>query len=102
VAAEIIKLFQTGGTLILDEVDLILHPLKSELHWPLGRRVPLDFSTSRSGDGQGLTFVHFSAQPKPCLPQEYTLNTPSHPSTPTKLPPDSPSTHPLYHKRCLR
>ena len=51
VAAEIVKLFQSAGVLILDEVDLILHPLRSELHWPLGRRVPLDFSTSRSGDG---------------------------------------------------
>ena len=51
VAAEIVKLFQSAGVLILDEVDLILHPLRSELHWPLGRRVPLDFSKSRSGDG---------------------------------------------------
>ena len=25
-----------AGTLVLDEVDLILHPLKSELNWPLG------------------------------------------------------------------
>jgi len=49
-AAEIFELFQTG-TLILDEVDLILHPLKSELNWPMGRRVPLDFSKSASGDG---------------------------------------------------
>jgi hypothetical protein len=32
-------------------VDLILHPLRSELHWPLGRRVPLDFSKSKQGDG---------------------------------------------------
>ena len=49
VAAEIVKLFQQSGTLVLDEVDLILHPLRSELHWPLGRRVPLDFSKSRRG-----------------------------------------------------
>ena len=33
--------------LILDEVDLILHPLKSELNWPLGKRKPLDFGASR-------------------------------------------------------
>ena len=51
VAAEIVKLFQTSGVLVLDEVDLILHPLRSELHWPLGRRVPLDFSKARAGDG---------------------------------------------------
>ena len=48
--AEIFEIFQTG-TLILDEVDLILHPLKSELNWPMGRRIPLDFSQSESGDG---------------------------------------------------
>ena len=33
--------------LILDEVDLILHPLKSELNWPLGKRKPLDFGSMR-------------------------------------------------------
>ena len=49
-AAEIFEIFQTG-TLILDEVDLILHPLKSELNWPMGRRVPLDFSRAIAGDG---------------------------------------------------
>ena len=32
------------GTLLLDEVDLILHPLKSELNWPLGSKNPLDFT----------------------------------------------------------
>jgi hypothetical protein len=25
---------------IMDEVDVILHPLKSELNWPLGLKVP--------------------------------------------------------------
>ena len=36
---------------VLDEVDLLLHPLKSELHWPLGQKQPLDFTTSTLGDG---------------------------------------------------
>lgn len=36
---------------IMDEVDIILHPLKSELNWPLGAKEPLDFTTSRSGNG---------------------------------------------------
>ena len=40
-----------AATLILDEVDLILHPLKSELNWPLGVKRPLDFSTSPLGEG---------------------------------------------------
>ncbi len=40
------------GYLMLDEVDLILHPLKSELNWPLGEKSPLDFSHSSAlGDG---------------------------------------------------
>eukprot|EP00941_MAST-03F_sp_MAST-3F-sp1_P005039 g5039.t1 len=39
------------GSLILDEVDLILHPLKSELNWPMGRKEPLDFTISKSGNG---------------------------------------------------
>ena len=36
---------------IMDEVDVILHPLKSELNWPLGAKEPLDFTRSRSGNG---------------------------------------------------
>lgn len=35
----------------MDEVDVILHPLKSELNWPLGLKEPLDFTRSRSGTG---------------------------------------------------
>ena len=49
---DIITLEQTGtGVLLLDEVDLILHPLKSELNWPLGQKLPLDFTRSRAGFG---------------------------------------------------
>jgi Protein of unknown function (DUF3638) len=47
---EILKLFRSG-TLLLDEVDLILHPLKSELNWPIGHKDPIDFSRSRLGIG---------------------------------------------------
>jgi hypothetical protein len=39
------------GVLMLDEVDTILHPLRSELNWPLGAKNPLDFSTSKAGNG---------------------------------------------------
>lgn len=31
------------------QVDLILHPLKSELNWPIGGKRPLDFTRSREG-----------------------------------------------------
>ena len=37
---QILTLFKEG-TLLLDEVDLILHPLKSELNWLMGRKDPL-------------------------------------------------------------
>ena len=47
---DIFNLFQKGA-LLLDEVDLILHPLKSELNWPLGQKEPLDFTQSSQGDG---------------------------------------------------
>ena len=36
------------GVLLLDEVDLLLHPLKSELNWPIGIKEPLDFTQSRT------------------------------------------------------
>jgi Protein of unknown function (DUF3638)/Protein of unknown function (DUF3645) len=35
------------GILILDEVDLLLHPLRSELNFPIGAKVPLDPSPER-------------------------------------------------------
>jgi hypothetical protein len=49
-AVIILQYFQEGA-LLLDEVDLILHPLKSELNWPLGDKIPLDLTMNRSGPG---------------------------------------------------
>ncbi len=34
--------FWRDGTLVLDEVDLLLHPLRSELNFPIGDKVRLD------------------------------------------------------------
>ena len=48
--AEILKLFRNGA-LLLDEVDLILHPLKSELNWPVGNKDPIDYSRGKLGSG---------------------------------------------------
>jgi len=42
---EILKLFKEG-VLLLDEVDLLLHPLKSELNWPIGEKALIDFTKS--------------------------------------------------------
>jgi hypothetical protein len=41
--AKILKLFREG-VMLLDEVDLILHPLKSELNFPIGDKFDLDGS----------------------------------------------------------
>jgi len=47
---KILKVFHSSVE-IMDEVDLILHPLKSELNWPLGLKEPLDFTYSNIGNG---------------------------------------------------
>ena len=47
---EVYQLFQSSA-LLLDEVDLCLHPLKAELNWPLGDKLALDFT---QGERQGL------------------------------------------------
>jgi len=39
------------AALILDEVDMILHPLRSELNWPVGEKEALDFTRSTTGMG---------------------------------------------------
>ena len=44
---KIMSLFQSG-VLLLDEVDLLLHPLKSELNWPMGVKTALDLSLPSS------------------------------------------------------
>lgn len=50
ICEKILNIFQSSVE-IMDEVDIILHPLKSELNWPLGAKEPLDFTRSRSGNG---------------------------------------------------
>jgi len=40
---KILELFR-NGSMLLDEVDLILHPLKSELNFPMGEKYDLDSS----------------------------------------------------------
>jgi len=50
ICVRILELFFSGA-LLMDEVDLVLHPLKSELNFPLGRKEPLDLTQSQSGKG---------------------------------------------------
>ncbi|KAJ9467248.1 Vacuolar protein sorting-associated protein 27 [Diplonema papillatum] len=35
-----------NAIMLMDEVDVLLHPLKSELNWPLGARLPIDLTKS--------------------------------------------------------
>ena len=37
-----------GAYALIDEVDLVFHPLRSELNWPLGDKYPLDFAPTRA------------------------------------------------------
>eukprot|EP00435_Cladocopium_sp_Y103_P004932 s3641_g1.t1 len=43
----ILLTFKTTAIAVLDEVDLILHPLMSELNFPVGPRLPLELSPER-------------------------------------------------------
>eukprot|EP01061_Rhynchopus_euleeides_P041314 TRINITY_DN7171_c0_g2_i1.p1 TRINITY_DN7171_c0_g2~~TRINITY_DN7171_c0_g2_i1.p1 ORF type:complete len:2989 (+),score=1239.68 TRINITY_DN7171_c0_g2_i1:95-8968(+) len=43
VVKDVLVQFQKG-VLLMDEIDLLLHPLKSELNWPLGEKKALDMS----------------------------------------------------------
>jgi hypothetical protein len=36
-----------AGVLIMDEVDVLLHPLKSELNFPIGFKEPIDLAGIR-------------------------------------------------------
>ncbi|CAJ1427871.1 unnamed protein product, partial [Effrenium voratum] len=45
-AVQLLKLWRTG-IVIMDEVDVLLHPLKSELNFPIGFRDPIDLSGHR-------------------------------------------------------
>jgi hypothetical protein len=44
--AEVLGLFRSSVAL-LDEVDVLLHPLRSELNWPQGEKQPLSFAPMR-------------------------------------------------------
>eukprot|EP01065_Artemidia_motanka_P043555 TRINITY_DN6056_c0_g2_i1.p1 TRINITY_DN6056_c0_g2~~TRINITY_DN6056_c0_g2_i1.p1 ORF type:complete len:3869 (+),score=962.49 TRINITY_DN6056_c0_g2_i1:109-11715(+) len=55
-AVEMLRIFQDGAVL-MDEVDLILHPLRSELNWPLGKARPIDFAHETAlPEHQGLRY----------------------------------------------
>ncbi|CAK4253885.1 unnamed protein product, partial [Aphanomyces euteiches] len=43
---QILRLWQKG-VLIMDEVDVLLHPLRSELNFPIGNKFPIDLAANR-------------------------------------------------------
>ena len=45
-AVELLAVWR-GGITVIDEVDIVLHPLRSELNWPLGDKFGLDFAPKR-------------------------------------------------------
>ena len=49
-SVRILEIFRNGA-LLLDEVDMILHPLKSELNWPMGGKKVLDLTRNKAGNG---------------------------------------------------
>jgi hypothetical protein len=46
---EALSLISDYGVLLCDEIDLLLHPLRSELNFPIGPKFDLDFSPLRWG-----------------------------------------------------
>lgn len=56
--SKILKIFDKG-IMLLDEVDLILHPLKSELNFPIGNKFDLD--GSENGERWNLAMHLFDA-----------------------------------------
>ena len=42
----ILRMFREG-VVLMDEVDVVLHPLKSELNFPIGQKEPVDFAGER-------------------------------------------------------
>ena len=56
VCIAVVQTFKTG-LVIMDEVDMLLHPLRSELRWPLGNKAPLDLTEpfgNRQGDEESI------------------------------------------------
>ena len=44
---EALQLFRHNGTLLCDEIDMLLHPLRSELNFPIGAKFDLDLAPLR-------------------------------------------------------
>jgi hypothetical protein len=47
--AHTLRMWRERGVLLLDEVDLLLQPLKSELNFPIGKKVEIDVDVETDG-----------------------------------------------------
>eukprot|EP01059_Diplonema_ambulator_P001287 TRINITY_DN11037_c0_g1_i6.p1 TRINITY_DN11037_c0_g1~~TRINITY_DN11037_c0_g1_i6.p1 ORF type:complete len:2473 (+),score=747.89 TRINITY_DN11037_c0_g1_i6:4581-11999(+) len=47
-SSKVLGLLETKVVMVMDEVDMLLHPLRSELNWPLGVKHPIDLTASRT------------------------------------------------------
>jgi hypothetical protein len=45
----VLNMWRTRGVLLMDEVDLLLHPLKSELNFPIGNKIEIDIDVETLG-----------------------------------------------------
>ena len=45
----VLRRWRARGVLLLDEVDMLLHPLKSELNFPIGKQVAIDVDVEAEG-----------------------------------------------------
>lgn len=43
----VLKLWRDDAVVIMDEIDMLLHPLKSELNFPIGQKIEIDFAPTR-------------------------------------------------------
>ena len=61
ILAKAVGLFgrQERGVLLLDEVDMLLHPLKSELNFPVGPKVVMDLGICGETNGERWTLAIF-------------------------------------------
>jgi hypothetical protein len=50
----VLNMWRTRGVLLMDEVDLLLHPLKSELNFPIGDKIEIDVDVDTLG-ASGIT-----------------------------------------------
>lgn len=60
--AQVLQMFR-NGVLLVDEVDLVLHPLRSELNFPVGNKDALDLTLGKTKKGMRWEMQFFLLDP---------------------------------------